>query len=445
MIRTDKKMATDMVKTLNARTRKSGLARHLTRKLARKLTYVLTGSFLSLAALGVAEAQAQAQNLFAPVKKINDRVITAYELSQRMAFLTLLRAPGNTRELAMEQLTKAALQGQAADLAGIKPSAEDILAGMEEFAGRFNMSVEQFNKVIAQNGVAPETFRDFVSGGIAWRQVVRARWAGRIIITEDDIDRQLSLTRPGTGVRVLLSEIILPATSPAQLQSANARASQLGDITTLGAFATAARRYSVAPSRGRSGRLNWMDISNLPPAVAAQILPLEPGSVTDPIPVKNGLAVFQLRAIEETAAPAPKDVTVDYATLMLPGGRSPATLTEAAKLRGQVDTCDDLYGIFKEATPQQLQRQSVAIGQIPTRIGLELAKLDEGEASTALTSSSGENLMFLMLCSRTRDLPEDVSRDDIKLQLQNQRLQSFAQGYLDELKAAAYIEDYSGQ
>lgn len=439
MIRTDKKMATDMVKTRRTKAGKSGWARQLT----RKLTYVLTGAFVMLAPLGTGSAHAQ--NLFAPVKKINDRVITAYELSQRMAFLTLLRAPGNIRELALDQLTNEALQRQAADQADVTPTAEDILAGMEEFAGRFNMTAEQFNKITGQAGIAPETFRDFVSGGIAWRQVVRARWAGRLQVTEDEIDRQLSLTRPGAGVRVLLSEIILPAQSPAQMQTANARASELSDISTLGAFASAARRYSVAPSRGRSGRLNWMDIANLPPAVAAQVLPLEPGAVTDPIPVKNGVAVFQLRAIEETDSPAPKDVTVDYATLFLPGGRSPATLAEAAKLRGQADTCDDLYGIFKDATPEQLQRTSMPIAQIPTRYALELAKLDEGEASTALTSSSGENLVFLMLCSRQRDLPEEVSRDDIKEQLQNQRLQSYAKGYLDELKAAAYIEDYSDQ
>ena len=70
---------------------------------------------------------AQAQNLFAPVKKVNDRVITAYELSQRMAFLTVLRAPGNLRELAMNQLTDEALQRQAAENAGISVTAEEFV------------------------------------------------------------------------------------------------------------------------------------------------------------------------------------------------------------------------------------------------------------------------------------------------------------------------------
>ncbi len=428
-----------MVKRMINRRARTGPKFRLVKRLA---TTVMAGMLVA-ASLGAGTALAQ--DLFAPVKKVNDRVITAYELSQRMAFLTILKAPGNLRELALEQLTDEALQRQAAENADVNPTAEEILAGMEEFTGRFNLDVETFNKIIAQAGIAPETFRDFVSGGIAWRGVVRARWAGRVEVTDDEVDRQLALTRPGQGVRVLLSEIILPAQTPAQMQASNARASELSEITTLPAFAAAARQYSVAPSRGRSGRLQWMDLSNLPPAVAAQILPLAPGHVSDPIPVKNGVAVFQMRAIEETDTPQPKDVTVDYATLLLPGGRTETALGEAASIRAKVDTCDDLYGVVPDATPAQLQRESLPIGQVPTGYALELAKLDEGEVSTNLTSASGQNLVFLMLCSRTRDLPEEVSREDIKRQLQNQRLQSFASAYLDELKAAAYIEDYSGQ
>ncbi|WP_289041527.1 peptidylprolyl isomerase [uncultured Aliiroseovarius sp.] len=389
--------------------------------------------------------QAMAQNLFAPVKKVNDGVITAYELSQRMAFLTILKAPGNLRDLAIEQLTNETLQRQAAVQADVEPTAEEVLAGMTEFAGRFNLEIEAFTKILAQAGIAQETFRDFVAAGVAWRGVVRARFAGRVTVTDDEVDRQLALTRPGAGVRVLLSEIILPAQTPAQMQSSNARASELSQLTTLGGFSAAARQYSVAPSKQRSGRMPWMDLSNLPPAIAAQILPLAPGHVTDPIPVQNGVAIFQLRAMEETDAPAPKDVTVDYATLMLPGGRTAQTLAEAARLRSRADTCNDLFGIVGGENPAQLQREAMPIGQVPTRYAVELAKLDEGEVSTALTSASGQNLVFLMLCSRARDLPADVSRDDIKRQLQNQRLQSYATAYLEELEAAAHIEDYTGQ
>ncbi|WP_298906808.1 peptidylprolyl isomerase [uncultured Aliiroseovarius sp.] len=403
----------------------------------------LVFGLVSLAGFG--PAPAQAQNLFAPVAKINDSVITSYQLSQRMAFLGVLRAPGNLREQALKQLTDEALQRQAAKAAGVSVTAEEVLAGMSEFTGRFNLKVEDFNKIIAQADVAPETFRDFVSNGLAWRAFVRQRWQGRIRVTEDEIDRQLSLTAPGQNVRVLMSEIILPAQTHEQMQDARARATQLSEISTLGAFAAEARRSSVAQSAGRSGRLDWTDLSDLPGPIAAQIVALEPGNVTDPVPVQNGIAVFQLRAIEEVDRPTPADVTVEYAALMIPGGRSADALAQAADIRAKTDSCVDLFGLFPGSTEAQIQHETLLVGELPTRYAVELAQLDEGEASTALTSADGQNLVYLMLCSRSRELPEDVSRDQLKLRLQNQRLQAFSVAYLEELRAAAFIEEFDAQ
>ncbi|KKL80243.1 hypothetical protein LCGC14_2006710 [marine sediment metagenome] len=47
---------------------------------------------------------AGAQNLFAPVARVNDRVITAYEREQRARLVTLFRTPGDPRELALKAL-----------------------------------------------------------------------------------------------------------------------------------------------------------------------------------------------------------------------------------------------------------------------------------------------------------------------------------------------------
>ena len=70
---------------------------------------------------------------------------------------------------------------------------------------------------------------------------------------------------------------------------------------------------------------------------------------------------------------------------------------------------------------------------------MELAKLDKHEVSTNLTRSNGQTLVFLMLCGRVPQLSEDVDRDQIELGLQNRRLQSFADGYLEQLRSEARI------
>jgi peptidyl-prolyl cis-trans isomerase SurA len=70
---------------------------------------------------------------------------------------------------------------------------------------------------------------------------------------------------------------------------------------------------------------------------------------------------------------------------------------------------------------------------------MELARLDPGESSVALTR--GGFRRFLMLCSRTVVADEPVNRDNIREQVINQKLDGMAEAYLEELHAAAIIRE----
>jgi peptidyl-prolyl cis-trans isomerase SurA len=402
----------------------------------RILTLCLT--FTGLVLTGLA-APVSAQNLFSPAVKVNEQVVTHYEVQQRARFMTLLRAPGNAQEQALKGLIDERLQTAAATAAGITPTEEEVRAGMEEFAARANLTAEQFVKALAGGGVAAETFRDFVKSGLAWRSLMRAKFGPRVQVTEDEIDRAIAQTSSKGGLRVLLSEIILPANTPQATAASQKRAEKIAQTTSLSVFSANARRYSASPSARQGGRLQWMPLSNLPAAIRGQILALSPGQVTAPISITNGIALFQLRAIEETDVATPTDLSIEYAQYFIAGGQSDSAIKEAARIKAKVDTCDDLYGINKGKPEELLQVDTQPVSQVPQDIALELAKLDPGEVSTRLTRNNGQTLVFLMMCGRTPELGEDVSRQTIRAQLVNQRLQSYADGYLSELKADATI------
>ena len=378
-------------------------------------------------------------NLFSPVVRVNDRIITQFELTQREIFFQLLRAPGDLRELALNRLIEERLQLDAANQLGITVSDDQVAAGMEEFAARANLSAEQFVKALEGQGVSAETFQDFVRAGIAWRGVVRAQFGPRAQVSEDEVDRALELGNSSGGVRVLISEIFLPANTPARRQTAESRAAEISKITTIAAFSAAARRYSAAPSRGRGGRQDWIPVGNLPPAIRSQILTLAPGQVTQPINVPNAIALFQLRDLEETETASPDAVSVEFARYFIPGGRTASALETAAKIEAEVDTCDDLYGIAANKPEEQLLRDVLPIAEVSGDIAVELARLDENEVSTNLTTADGQALVFLMLCGRTLEFSEDVDREAVRQQLIGQRLESYASGYLSELRADAVI------
>lgn len=379
---------------------------------------------------------ATAQNLFAPVVQVNDGIVTAYELEQRTLFLTLLRSPGDPGKEAMERLIDERLQARVARDMGLVLSPEQIIAGEEEFAARVNLPREDFIAALASGGVEEATFRDFVIAGLLWREVVRTRFGPKVQVSDAEVDQALSATAPRTGgVKVLFSEIILPANSAAAQAASSRRAAEISEYTTIDQFSRAARAFSVAPSRARGGRLDWVELNNLQPGLAQVLLALAPGQVSQPLPIPNAIALFQLREIEDGAAPPLEDVTVDYAVYSIPGGRSPATLAEAAKIQAKAATCNELYPIARGGPPERLVRETLPLADIPADIALELAKLDEGEYSTALTR--GGALALVMLCSRTITLPETVTRENVRNQLQTQRLTAFAEGYLAELRADA--------
>lgn len=389
------------------------------------------------AALAFGSAPVSAQNLFAPAIRVNDAVVTVFELDQRTRMLNALNAPGNPETLAREQMIDDRLRIQAAEAAGISPSTEEVLDGMTEFAARANLTREEFIQALDAQGVAEQTFRDFVRAGLSWRLLVQARFTGRVNLSEDEIDRALGASG-ASSVRVLLSEIIMPA-PPQQADAVRARAARISEITSEAEFSAQARQFSATASRGAGGRLPWQNLEDLPPVLRPLVLALAPGEVTDPLPIPNAVALFQLRDIEETGFTPPTYAAIEYAAYYLPGGRSDATLAQARVLESRVDRCDDLYGVAQGQPEEVLERQALPPADIPTDIAFELSKLDPGEVSTALTRSNGQTLMFLMLCGRTSEINEDVDRDQFALGLRNQRLASLAESYLSQLRADARI------
>jgi len=395
---------------------------------------------VALAAIGVVATQPQpaiAQSLFSPAITVNEDVITYFELEQRALFMTILRAPGDPTDLARKALVEDRLKQQAIKQAGLEAAPEDVEAGIDEFAARAQLKTDDFVKALEQAGVSRETLRDFVEIGISWREYVSARFLSQSRPTEAEID--IAIGRSGSGgVQVLLSEVIIPVTVE-NTEQVEAVAAEISQAKGFDAFSAAATKYSASETRANGGRLDWIPITDLPAGLRPMILELAPGEVTAPISLPKAVALFQMRGVRESGVAAPRYASIEYAVYYLAGGRSPETLATAASLVDQIDTCDDLYGIAKDQPETTLERNSKAPQEIPRDIALELAKLDEGETSIALTRSNGQTLMMLMLCGRTAGQGTEDLRQEVSDALTQQRLNSFAANFLEQLRADALI------
>ena len=96
--------------------------------------------------------------------------------------------------------------------------------------------------------------------------------------------------------------------------------------------------------------------------------------------------LFELR-------PGAEEQILDYARFRL------ADRQDAARIAALSDTCADLFVHARGLPPEQIQRQSLPQGQIPTGDAIRLAVLDDNEST--LITEGGAAVTLLMLCKRT--------------------------------------------
>ena len=392
------------------------------------------GWIAAIVLLLVGVASGQAQGRFSPELQVGESVVTRYQIDQRTRFLTLLGAPGDVRALAREQLINEAVQFAAARSAGIELSEEEVAAGTEEFAARANLTAEQFITALGQNGVEAQTFRDFVSAGVAWRTYVRSEFgeAARATVSQAQISRALAQTGTDGGTRVLISEILLPKNTPETELASRTRAAQLSNLNSEEDFSAAAREFSVANSASSGGEVNWVDVESLPEVVRPVIARLTPGQISRPVDLENAIGVFLLRDVEIVAAGTPDELLIDYALYI---ASSPQ---DAAVVQASIDACDDLYGVARNLPENRLIREAKPSRQLPGDLRTAFEGLDAGE-TTILTRNGRPAL--LMLCARRPSQESTVDLEIVGNRLLNARLGTTALNELANLRASTIVID----
>ena len=378
-----------------------------------------------------------AQNMFAPALYVNDRVITNFDISQRMRFLEVLNAGGaDPRAEATRRLTEEAVQAFHARRAGVRVARDELAEGLAEFAARADMEPEAFIAELSSAGVDEAAFREFVEVGLMWRAMVRERFVPRVNVTDAEIDRAMSVSAIRGSLRVLMSEIFLPS-DPEFAEPVAEIIPQILALTSFEEFSDAARQVSIAGTRDQGGRLEWLDIGALPPQIAAQVRDARPGTIIGPIEVPGAFGIFQLRALDSRRDIPADRIQVDYKRLLLPGGRSEANLERLSQIRARAQRCNDLNAFARDLSAEALSENEALVRNLPQEIALELARLDENEISANLVQ--GGNMVVLMLCSRTLQFDEPPSRDQVAAQLRDERLNQLADNWLAELVADADI------
>jgi len=299
-----------------------------------------------------------AASIYAPVYRVNNSVITKYELQQRIKMLESFGTKGNLKKLATDQLINDRLRLQAAKEAGISTSQEEVTAGMEEFATRGGFTTEQLLSYFDQYGVSRESFVAFVRAGLLWRNVVRARFATKVNVTDNEVDATLNVNAISFPKMMNLAEIVLPVAlrGPVRTRALAIRLSQT--IKSEIQFSIAAKKFSKSDSAIRGGALGWVRVDSLPAGVSALLSKMEPGQISTPI--SQDIAI-QNTVIQDTSS---KNTTLPNTTNQYPTSQETTSQDTANQDTASQNTTTE-YATSQDTASQDTTGQDTA-SQYPT-------------------------------------------------------------------------------
>jgi peptidyl-prolyl cis-trans isomerase SurA len=395
----------------------------------RRVTYAMgLATLVLLGQMGHLQAQV---SLFATAIKVNDQAINYYEINQRILLERFLGKSGDLNKAAQNFLIEDRLRLEEAERLGVTADLIDVDKAFADFAGSNKKTVLQLSKHLAIIGIDESFLRDFLKVDIIWRDVIRGRFISRTEILPSDIDRALLSQTHVDSTRVLVSELIM-ALNPSNREQAVGFIASLRELElSQDQFSQLAQKYSSAGSASAGGKLDWLSLSKLPPSVANAVKTLSIGEVTSPIFLKNAVAVFQMRGIDENGIIEALAITYDYALINVP---SSAFLQMIKKT---VDSCDDLFIFSKDDPAVKIERFSKNHMDIESDIALALSKIDLSEIGI-LPQKNGEEIA-VMMCNVATKASATLDREQIKNFLLNQRITDLSQAYLSELLASAII------
>lgn len=397
-----------------------------------------------------AAPQSQFQMADGVVASVNDRIITGFDLRQRILMTIAMTQVQPTPETfpalqqqALNDLIDERLQAQEiAKFEQLRISDEEVDREIASMAREVGATPEAYMQFLAQGGIQIPAFRESIRTRLGWSDLTVGRFRDRARVSRSQVDQAMrQLTESATKPQYLIGEIYLDAARVGGMQEAMNGARQLVQQMVQGApFQAVARQFSSAPSAARNGDAGWVVQGTVQPALQSALDVLEVGQLSNPIPVEGGVYIIYMR--DKRAGAATSLVSMKQVMVELPETATEAEVSAASArlnaVRSQL-TCDNIL--------------TVARGQ-DGLLGADLGEADVsdllpqfqqvarsaqiGTVSDPVRSPLG--LHLLAVCDRRLGGPEAPSRQQIENRLQGQNFAMLGRRYLRDLREDALIE-----
>jgi peptidyl-prolyl cis-trans isomerase SurA len=269
-------------------------------------------------------------------------------------------------------------------------------------------------------------------------------------VGETDIDQAIEQRAANAGeTEYLLGEIYLPIGRDGDRQVILAQAEKLVDELLKGApFTAIARQFSRGPTAEQGGDIGWNRLDQLNNQLADTVKQMRVGSLSKPIPTRDGVYILALRdkRVIKPFAAGQTQVTLSQLVLPLPDDVTDQQIKDqrqrAEKIAQLVGSCDQLESVGDRISPGD----SGPLGQIKQSelspvIAGAIDGLNSGDISDPIRRQlpGGDGWVLIMVCDKQTGNMEEV-RTQIANQLGNERLNRLQEQYLRDLRQSAFID-----
>ena len=392
---------------------------------------------------------------------VNQEVVTAFELNQRMALARAdaqrknqrLPAEAEFRTMMLESLIEERAMLSHARDSGIRVDDNEVDRAVAVIASQNQLTPAQLRQRLAQEGMDLARFRANLRDQIMIERVREREVAQRIRITDGEVDALIEQQRgrAATEVQYNIAQVLIKLPEqPSDAVVADRRARAEAALARIRAgedFAAVARQVSEDDNKERGGEIGLRPADRLPDIFLETARPLQAGQVA-PALLRTGAGFHILKLIERSEGGALRVTQTRARHILL---RPSEQLTEAAvrtrmaDFKRQIDAGERRFeDIAREfsldgSAPAGGDLGWASPGQFVPEFEEAMNALPLGGVSAPVATRFG---LHLIKVEERRSVAPDTKqlRDQARQALRERKFEAAYEEWVREVRGRAYVE-----
>lgn len=425
-------------------------------------TFALTSLLLltPIVAQPVMAQSANTQALDHIVAVVEDSVVLNSELNQAIKNIENQYAsqPGRLpprhilEKQVLERLIVTKLQVERAKRGGITVSDSELDATINNIAQRNNVSRDQLQANLRNDGMDYATFRRNVREEMTIQRLQQGIAQSRVNVTDSEVDLLLeSQAKNASEVRLGNILVALPdGATPEQIEIAQKKINGIAKVIAEEqiTFEAAAIRFSDAPDALEGGLTDWRDTNTFPPQLVAMLNSMSVGDVSQPLRTPAGYVLIKLSDKREPNQSTETVTQYNTDGIMVAFDKYETEAEAEAqirKLHQRLANGDEFAEIAREYSDDTINKakggdmgwiNAYAYG---TAVGDVISNMTAGELSEPFKSESGWHVIRVKE-TRQQNAADANARARAREMIGNRKAEEEYKRFVREMRAEAFVD-----